>query len=97
MSGDRLMRIKLTVANRTYPLNVRLEEEARLRKATKHIGEIMQELEQAYSVSDKQDLLAMTAIQLATALESYRSKNFIAQEEAEQELDRLIAKLGAFL
>jgi hypothetical protein len=39
----------------------------------------------------------MTAIQLATALESYRSKNFIAEEEAEQELDRLIAKLGAFL
>lgn len=97
MSSDRMMRMKLTVANRTYPLNVRLEEEARLRNASKRIGEMMQELETAYAVSDKQDLLAMTAIQLASALEAYRNKSYIAEEEAEKELDKLIGKLSAFL
>lgn len=91
------MRIKLTVANRTYPLNVRLEEEARLRNASKRIGEMMDEMEKAYSVSDKQDLLAMVAIQLATTLEGFRSKEYMAEEEAEKELDKLIAKLSAFL
>ena len=92
-----MMRIKLTVANRSYPLNVRMEEEAQLRSASKRINAMMQELEQAYSVKDKQDLLAMTAIQLATALENYRSKKWIDEEEAVEEMDRLLGKLGAFL
>ncbi|CAI8332489.1 MAG: Uncharacterised protein [Flavobacteriia bacterium] len=96
MSEERTMRMKLKVANRTYPLNVRLEEEASLRNASKRIAQMMEELEKAYAVSDTQDLLAMTAIQLASSLERQQSSSSLDEEAVVQELDKLIGKLGAF-
>lgn len=54
--------INVNIGNRTYPLTIDREEEELIRKAAKGVNDNMKKLESTYSVSDKQDLLAMTAL-----------------------------------
>jgi cell division protein ZapA (FtsZ GTPase activity inhibitor) len=58
--------IKVTIAGRVYPLRINAAEEENLRKAVKMINDQIGDLESNYSVKDKQDLLAMCALQMAT-------------------------------
>jgi len=65
--GDKL-KIKLSIADRVYPLNIRPEQEEGLRKAAKRINEVIKKFEQDYAVRDKQDVLAMSAFNLLLKL-----------------------------
>ena len=56
--------LKILIAGRTYPLTVKQEEEKGVLLAAKMINEKLKEFEQNYSVRDKQDLLAMSALNL---------------------------------
>lgn len=58
--------ITVTIAGRTYPLTVSANDEIMVRSAEKLINDRIKEYESNYSVRDKQDLLAMCALQLAT-------------------------------
>lgn len=58
--------IKVVVAGRTYPLNVQEGEEIKVQKAASDINRAIKLLQDNYAVKDMQDLLAMTALQLAT-------------------------------
>ncbi|MEM9052995.1 MAG: cell division protein ZapA [Bacteroidota bacterium] len=60
--------IKVTIAGRIYPISVKPEEEERVRDAAKKVDESVKHLLDNYAVKDKQDLLAMTALQLSTKL-----------------------------
>lgn len=62
--SDRLS-ITLNIGGRSYPLTIAPEEEESLRKAAKMINDNINDLEQRYAVRDKQDVLAMTALQYA--------------------------------
>ena len=64
-----LLKIKLTIADRVYPLSVAPEQEEALRKSAKKIEAMIKQLEKSYAVRDKQDVLAMCALQYATQLE----------------------------
>ena len=63
------LKIKLNIADRVYPLTVAPEQEEGLRKSAKTIEAMIKQLEQNYAVRDKQDVLAMCALQYATQLE----------------------------
>ena len=91
------MRMKLKVANRTYPLNVQLEEEASLRNASKRITQMMEELEKAYAVSDTQDLLAMTALQFANQVIAEEGKVKIDDDGLGEQIDELEASITDYL
>ena len=58
--------IKVIVAGRTYPLTVSEGEEAKVLKSAEDINKAIKLLQDNYAVKDMQDLLAMTALQLAT-------------------------------
>ncbi len=58
--------IKVQIAGRTYPLTVSITEEERIRIAEKAIDESIEIFQKNYAVKDKQDLLAMAALQMAT-------------------------------
>jgi len=58
--------IKVTIANRVYPLTIEPDEEESVRKAASLINETVKQHEQQFAVKDKQDLLAMCALQYAT-------------------------------
>ena len=64
------LKINLVIAGRTYPLSVNsTKEEEGMRKAAANINELISRYEQNYAVSDKQDVLAMCALQFASKLE----------------------------
>ena len=58
--------IKVTIAGRSYPLTIELEEEENVRRAAKEINNAVEALQSNYAVQDKQDLLAMVALEMST-------------------------------
>ncbi len=64
------IKIRVHIANRKYPLNINsANEEEAMRRAAQRINELALRFERDYAVSDKQDVLAMCALQFASALE----------------------------
>ncbi len=61
--SDKL-KIKLSVANRIYPLTIDPSQEEGLRLASNQINGLIKKFEQNYSVRDKQDALAMFRLRL---------------------------------
>jgi cell division protein ZapA len=55
---DEKLKIKISIADRVYPLTVELNQEG-LRSASKKIDVMMKQFEENYAVRDKQDVLAM--------------------------------------
>ena len=75
------LKIKLSIANRVYPLTIDPSQEEGLRKAARKIDLMISQFEQNYSVRDKQDVLAMCALQFASQLEQKQiDKNNITEE-----------------
>jgi len=66
--SDKL-KIKLTLADRVYPMTITADQEASLRASAKKIDARIEQLEENYAVRDKQDVLAMCALQYAAQLE----------------------------
>ena len=58
--------LKVVVAGRTYPLTLNEGEQEKVLKAADDINKAIKVLQDSYAVKDMQDLLAMTALQLAT-------------------------------
>ena len=65
-----LIKIKITIADRVYTLTIASDQEEGLRNAAKKITNMIKQFEQNYAVRDKQDVLAMCALQFATKIES---------------------------
>ena len=85
--SDKL-KIKLSIADRVYPLTIDPAQEEGLRKAAKNIEQLAKKFEQNYAVRDKQDVLAMCALQFASKIE----QNGIEQTEGTKEaVERLKA------
>ncbi len=63
------LKIKLSIADRVYPLTINPDQEEGLRKAAKKIEVMIKQFEQSYAVRDKQDVLAMCALQFAAQVE----------------------------
>jgi len=63
------LKIKLSIADRVYPLTIYPDQEEGLRKAAKNIEAMIKQFEKSYAVRDKQDVLAMCALQFAAQVE----------------------------
>ena len=74
------IKIKLTVADRVYPLTILAGQEQSLRNSAKKIDEMSKQLQENYAVRDKQDVLAMCALQYAAQLENTLEKNTVEGE-----------------
>ncbi|NER14175.1 cell division protein ZapA [Leptobacterium flavescens] len=66
---EEKLKIKISIADRVYPLTIRPSQEEGLRKAAKEIEALIKQFEQNYAVRDKQDVLAMCALQFASQVE----------------------------
>ena len=87
--------IKITIAGRTYPLTIAVEEEDNIRKAAQNIEDSIVQFQEKYAVKDKQDLLAMTALQLATQLVTKEAEGKLEVEN--KQLADLDQTLSAYL
>ncbi len=87
------LKIKLSIADRVYPLTIDPAQEEGLRKAAKNIEQLAKKFEQNYAVRDKQDVLAMCALQFASKIE----QGGIDQLEDQQELKERLRALDEML
>lgn len=84
------LKINVVIAGRNYPLSVKTEkEEEGMRKAAKAINNLISLFEKNYAVSDKQDVLAMCALQFASKLEIDAIKKDADNEELQKKLTSL--------
>jgi|TARA_B110000444_G_scaffold109703_1_gene103575 cell division protein ZapA len=84
-----MQKIKLKIGNRVYPLTAQLEQEEGLRNASKKIDVMIKHFEEKYAVKDKQDALAMCALQLATQSEQENVSEAKINEEVGKRLETL--------
>ena len=81
------LKINVVIAGRTYPLSVNnIKQEEGMRKAAKAINKLISTYEQNYAVSDKQDVLAMCALQFASKVEIASIEQGSANTEAIEKL-----------
>lgn len=83
------LRIKISIADRVYPLTIEPHQEEGLRKAAKKIEAMIKQFEQSYAVRDKQDVLAMCALQFAAQTEQKDIEAAGDMQEAEDKLRSL--------
>lgn len=84
------LKINVVIAGRTYPLSVKsTKEEEGMRKAANAINNLISLYEKNYAVSDKQDVLAMSALQFASKLEIASLEEESTEEEVIQKLKGL--------
>jgi cell division protein ZapA len=82
------LKIKLSIADRVYPLTIDPSQEEGLRKAAKNIEQLAKKFEQNYAVRDKQDVLAMCALQFASKIEQ---RGIDSTEDTKEVTERLKA------
>jgi len=92
-----LLKIKISIANRVYPLTIPPSQEEGLRKAAKKIDAMIKEFEQNYSVRDKQDVLAMCALQFASQVEQKILDKEYTNEHVEEKLNAINLLLSSYL
>ncbi|AVR46731.1 cell division protein ZapA [Christiangramia fulva] len=83
------LKIKISIADRVYPLTIQPKQEEGLRKAAKKIEAMIKQFEQNYAVRDKQDVLAMCALQFAAQTEQKNIEKSSEMLEAEEKLKSL--------
>lgn len=92
--------IKISIAGRTYPLNVSEDEKDAVTNAADEINKAVDYLRKHYSVNDAQDLLAMSSLQLL-AKQSKKSvkgdKEKVDDTELNKQLESLKSNLQSLL
>ena len=91
-----MLKIKLTIANRVYPLTISPEQEASLRASAKKIEATIHQLEKNYAVRDKQDVLAMCSLQYAAQLEQLNTTK-VPQTDDNEKVKELIDMIDVHL
>ncbi|OYQ38403.1 cell division protein ZapA [Flavobacterium cyanobacteriorum] len=94
---DEKLKIKISIADRVYPLTVDMSQEEGLRSASKKIDAMIKQFEENYAVRDKQDVLAMCALQFAAQAEQRNIEKSADVETALLRLERMNEKIDAVL
>ncbi|MFM6998057.1 MAG: cell division protein ZapA [Bacteroidota bacterium] len=98
--SDENIRIKVALGGRTYPLTIPRSEEEQVRKAVAMIQQTVTRFEERYAVGDKQDALAMCALQLANQVASLHANpvaNSAVDAPEDERLKQIQGQLDAVL
>lgn len=86
--------IRVELAGRAYPLTIQQAEEENVRRAVDEINESITRLKANYPLTDKQDLLAMAAMEVAVrALNSTASRQEAEAEAALAAIERMLSEI----
>jgi len=92
------LKINIVIAGRTYPLSVNnTKEEEGMRKAATAINKLIAIYEQNYAVSDKQDVLAMCALQFASKVEISAIEKDTTEREVVDKIKELTSLVDSHL
>jgi len=79
--------LKVTIAGRTYPLNINEKEKDDVLMAVSDINRAIDKLKKNYAVKDPQDLIAMTALQLVMKRDSNSGKVKSGSKSSNEDVD----------
>lgn len=91
------LKIKISIADRVYPLTVEASQEEGLRSASKKIDVMMKQFENNYAVRDKQDVLAMCCLQFASKVEQTQINQSLDYDMSLERLQKLNEKIDRIL
>jgi cell division protein ZapA (FtsZ GTPase activity inhibitor) len=85
--------IKVLIGDRQYPLKISSEEEENVRKAAKLVNERSKFYTENFSVQDKQDAIAMSALEFAS-----ENLNAVSNDQSiSAEMEQLLIELDQYL
>jgi len=94
MAEDKLS-IRISIADRYYPLKIVAADEERIRIAAKRINEKIEQYRQRYTGRDIQDALSMATLQFVIRLiESENNENI---EPLVKEIDSITSQIEAYI
>ena len=91
------LKIKLSIADRVYPMIINAEDEEGLRVAAKKIDQLLKHYEQNYAVRDKQDVMAMCALHFASNTEQKSINKERNITQAQNRLEKLTKQIERVL
>tara|TARA_B110000263_G_scaffold211554_1_gene194574 strand:- start:17 stop:298 length:282 start_codon:yes stop_codon:yes gene_type:complete len=91
------LKIKINIANRIYPMTINRDAEENIRKSVKKIEERLKFYEKNYAIKDRQDLLAMCLIEIATKLESVNDSDTKDNNDVEIKLSSIESALSEII
>ena len=94
---SEILKIKLAIANRIYPLSIPADQEFSLRESARKIDNTIKQLEKNYAVRDKQDVLAMCSLQFATQVENYKRNASTTRTYDDEKIKELIEMIEIHL
>ena len=91
------LKIRVTIGDRIYPLTINRKEEEGVRKAVNRINDLSKKFENSYAVQDKQDVLAMCALQFASQVEVKNVADQLGMKNVEEKLKEINSILDSHL
>ena len=91
------LKIKINIANRIYPMTINRDAEENIRKSVKKIEDRLKFYEKNYAIKDRQDLLAMCLIEIATKLESVNDSDTKDNNDIEIKLSSIESALSEII
>lgn len=85
-----IIKIKITVAGRNYPLKVTPAEEEFVRQAVRFIEKRISEVEKLYNIKDIQDIQAIILVELASELGYLKRKCENEEQEVLEKLEKIL-------
>lgn len=80
--ADEMVNINVVIADRPYRLKINQDEEDKVRDIAKAINDKIKEYTQVFTSKDKQDFLAMIALQ--NGVEAMKNKSVIVSQSGEE-------------
>lgn len=91
-------KINVTIGGRNYPISVTsVEEEQGVRAAASKINKLVHNYESNYAVNDKQDVLAMCALQFASLIEVNKIMEKEENDAIYTKISKINSKLDSYL
>jgi len=94
---EKLININVIIADRSYPMKIKPEEEELIRKTVKQINEKFKELKNSYDAKDDQDYMAMCVLTYAVEAAKVQGKLVIEDTGFVKKLSQLDTILNDFL
>ena len=94
---DGKLKIKISIADRIYPWTAEKSQEEGLRSDSKQHDTMKKQFEENYAVRDRQDVLAMCALQFASQLEQKQIDNSIDGKETIERIKEINELLSRYL
>lgn len=89
--------IRLKIGDREYPMKVKVQDEAKIRRAGKLINEKIKRYREEFGLDDKQDLLAMVAFDIMMEALELKETTTEDSEQVKTTIQEINAQLTSIL